>query len=61
MTPLIFALAIEPLAALIRKNINIRGIMVRNKQHKINLYTDNILLFLESTMEGIETLKQILE
>ena len=35
--------------------------MVGNKQHKINLYADDILLFLESSMESIETLKQILE
>ena len=46
LSPLIFALILEPLAQQIREDPNIMGISIRNPTHKFALYADDILLFL---------------
>lgn len=46
LSPLLFALCVEPLAASIRNNLNIRGITVRDKEFKISLFADDIILTL---------------
>lgn len=46
LSPLIFALLIEPLALLIRSNHDIKGIELGGHQHKICLFADDILVFL---------------
>lgn len=49
LSPILFALSIEPLAELIRRNPLIQGIWDESgKQHKIALYADDILLFIEN-------------
>lgn len=42
--PLIFASALEPLAAAIRDNANIKGIQAGKSEHKLLLYADDVLL-----------------
>lgn len=45
----LFALSIEPLAKLIRSNPHLQGIRDEGgNQHKIALYADDILLFIEN-------------
>lgn len=46
LSPLLFVLCIEPLAAAIRLNPDIRGIRVRDREFKISLYADDVLLTL---------------
>lgn len=46
LSPLLFALCVEPLAASIRNNPDIQGIAVRNKEFKISLFADDIILTL---------------
>ncbi len=46
LSPLLFALVIEPLAETIRNHANIVGIDINRMKHVIALYADVILLFL---------------
>ena len=57
MSPSLFALSIEPLAELIRTNPLIQGISDEGMiQHKLALFADDILLFLERPMVSIPAL-----
>ena len=42
LSPSLFALFIEPLAAAIRQNNNITGIRTNELTHKISLYADDV-------------------
>ena len=46
LSPLLFALAIEPLAVAIRMEPSIYGLQVGERCHKITLYADDVLVFL---------------
>lgn len=48
MSPYLFAIFIEPLAAMIRQNPIIEGIPTSSMTHKISLYADDILLFIQN-------------
>ncbi len=53
MSPLLFALAIEPLAAAIRDDPSIEGLRLEKKTYKISLYADDILIYLNSPQQSI--------
>lgn len=46
ISPLLFDIAIEPLAQAIRQNTLMSGIFVGEREHKITLYADDILIHL---------------
>lgn len=48
LLPTLFALYIEPLAQAIRENGNIQGIMINNREHKVALSADDILLYINN-------------
>lgn len=52
LSPLLFALAVEPLAMMIRENPAIVGLYRGQLEEKISLYADDALLYLGDT--GIE-------
>lgn len=62
LSPFLFTIFIEPLAAAIRQNTNIIGIQTPTAHHKISLYADDILLFLQNPHTSLqETIKLIKE
>uniref|UniRef100_A0A803J749 Reverse transcriptase domain-containing protein n=1 Tax=Xenopus tropicalis TaxID=8364 RepID=A0A803J749_XENTR len=61
MSPLIFALSLEPLAHAIRQNPNIKGFQVGPTEHKISLFADDILLTLTSPQTTLPNLLTTLE
>ena len=60
LSSLLFAVAMEPLTAAIRQNTNIDGILLNNWEHKISLYADNVLVFLNSPSHSIPKLIQLI-
>ncbi len=60
LSPLLFALVIEPLAEAIKTNESIHGLTIDTRQHKITLYADDVLIVLTepeiSTPALIETI-----
>lgn len=60
LSPSLFTIFIEPLAAAIRQNSYIKGIQTLNMHHKISLYADDILLYLQDPPSSLqETIKLI--
>ncbi len=61
LSPVLFALSIEPLAEAIRKNTGIQGIEDEGKSvHKIALFADDVLLVIENLSYSIPPLMQCL-
>ena len=61
LSPLLFAIAIEPLATAIRANPAIRGIQAGGRTHTLSLYADDILAYLSSPDASIPALMEALE
>ena len=60
LSPSLFTIFIEPLAAAIRQNTNIKGIQTSKSHHKISLYADDILLYMQNPQPSLlETFKLI--
>ena len=53
LSPLLFALAIEPLAIALRSNVSIKGIQRGNTVHKVFLYADDMLLYLSDPLSSL--------
>lgn len=58
LSPLLFIPAIEPLA--IRKNRQIQGVSVSNKENKVALFADDVMLFLKQLDTSIPVLLDLL-
>lgn len=60
MSPLLFALFIEPLSQWIRQNEKIKGIEVSDEEHKIALFADDVLIYLGHPSKSLPELLTIL-
>uniref|UniRef100_A0A669E7Y6 Reverse transcriptase domain-containing protein n=1 Tax=Oreochromis niloticus TaxID=8128 RepID=A0A669E7Y6_ORENI len=61
ISPLIFALVIEPLAEAIRNNQSISGYQIQGVEFKILLYADDVLLFVTNPQDAIPSVLSIIE
>lgn len=60
LSPLLFAIAIEPLAVLLRSNQDIAGISRSGIVHKVSLYADDLLLYVSNISTSIPAALQSL-
>lgn len=60
LSSLLFAMVTEPLAEAIRISPDVTGISVGGKDHKIALYTDDILLFTTNPTKSIPAILEII-
>uniref|UniRef100_A0A803J788 Reverse transcriptase domain-containing protein n=1 Tax=Xenopus tropicalis TaxID=8364 RepID=A0A803J788_XENTR len=61
LSPLLYALAIEPLATKIRADNQIEGMRVAEYTEKIGLYADDMILFLKDTTRSLNQALTIIE
>uniref|UniRef100_A0A3P9KVM4 Reverse transcriptase domain-containing protein n=1 Tax=Oryzias latipes TaxID=8090 RepID=A0A3P9KVM4_ORYLA len=61
LSPLLFAISIEPLAELIRKDQRIQGVSVGRTDYKISLYADDIILYLKNPLASVPPLLECLQ
>lgn len=61
LSPLLFAVAIEPLAEAIRQDPLLTGLIVGEKAHKISLYADDVLLFMLNPSVSVPRLIQVID
>lgn len=60
-SPLLFAIAIEPLAFALRGEISIRGIQRYDLVNKASLYADDMLLYLSDPLTSLPNVLSLLE
>lgn len=60
ISPMLFALFIEPLAASIRQCDGISGVQSRSYKHKISLYADDILLYITKPSTSLPLVYQLI-
>lgn len=61
LSPLLFALSLEPLAVAIRHSEDIKGIKIGDMIHKLNLFADNTVLFISEPLASLPHLLTALE
>lgn len=61
LSPILFAISIEPLAELIRSDPSILGISDKFKTHKLSLYADDVILYLRDPMTSVPALLNCLK
>lgn len=50
LSPLLFVISLEPLAVAIRHDVNIKGIRIAEREHKLNLFADDMVLFVSQPL-----------
>lgn len=61
LSPLLFALALEPLAIALRYSPDFRGISVGGKTLKVSLLADHMLMFISEPVKSLKTIISILD
>lgn len=61
VSPLLFAIFIEPLSQWIHQNQNIKGISISGLEQKVTLFADDILIYLEQPTQSLPIVMFCLE
>lgn len=61
LSPLLFALAIEPLAIAIRGSGEIQGIFRGGLEHKVSLYADDLVLYISDPLRSLSAVLKVLD
>uniref|UniRef100_A0A672FIX8 Reverse transcriptase domain-containing protein n=1 Tax=Salarias fasciatus TaxID=181472 RepID=A0A672FIX8_SALFA len=61
LSPLLFAIAIEPLALALRGEVNFRGIQRYDLVNKVSLYADDMLLYVSDPLNSLPIVLNLLE
>uniref|UniRef100_A0AAR2JMN7 Reverse transcriptase domain-containing protein n=1 Tax=Pygocentrus nattereri TaxID=42514 RepID=A0AAR2JMN7_PYGNA len=60
LSPLLFAIVIEPLAIALRTNKDIKGIVRAEGEHKVSLYADDMILYLSDASTSLPVVLNLL-
>lgn len=61
LSPLLFAMAIEPLAIALRSSNEYKGIVIGEREVKLSMFADDMLLFVSNPIESLRSITQILD
>ena len=60
LSPLLFNIVLEMLATAIRAEEEIKGIQIGNKEVKLSLFADDMILYIENPKDSIRKLLQLI-
>ncbi len=60
MSPLLFAIAIEPLSIALKTSKLMQGILREGLEHRVSLYADDLLLYVNNPLSSLPAIKSIL-
>ena len=61
LSPILFAIYIEPLAQMIRQDSLLGGVEIHNEKHIISLFADDVMIYLKDPVNSFDRLMQTLE
>ena len=61
LSPLLFALAIEPLSIALKSEGGLKGIRRHGEEHRVSLYADDLLLYVSDSLSSLPSIISILD